>query len=173
MITVICTTNRSDSNSRKAAELYTNKLAEMGENVQLLDMKDVNADWVVKSNYGDNYPEFESVVSTYIRSAEKIILIVPEYNGGFPGYFKFFLDACDQHEFKDKKIAMMGLAAGRSGNIRGLDHLTGIFHYLGSEVYSKKVYLSMVNHSLSASGDLKNEVLENEIAAQLKGFVSF
>lgn len=173
MVTVICTTNRSDSNTRKAAELYTKQLAAMGEEVQLLDMRDVSAEWIASSNYGNNCPEFEIVVSKYIRPAKKIIVVVPEYNGGFPGYFKFFVDACDHLEFKDKKIAMMGLAAGRSGNIRGLDHLTGIFHYLGAEVYSKKVYLSMVNHSLSASGQLANEVLEQEIAAQLKGFLTF
>ena len=67
----------------------------------------------------------------------------------------------------------MGLASGRSGNVRGLDHLTGILHYLGSEVYSAKVYLSLVNHSLSETGELVNDILQSEIEAQMKGFVTF
>ena len=66
----------------------------------------------------------------------------------------------------------MGLASGRAGNVRGLDHLTGIFHYLGSEVYSKKVYLSQINQSLSEEGFIQND-LSQRIEAQLKGFVTF
>ena len=173
MTTVICTTDRSGSNTRKVAHLYMTQLVSLGEQSQLLDMVDVKLDWIERSSYGTNCPEFEAVLARYIRSVDKIIVIVPEYNGSFPGLFKFFMDACDLQSFSQKKIALMGLAAGRSGNVRGLDHLTGIFHYLGAEVYSKKVYLSLANHSLTASGELVNEVLEKEIGAQIEGFLSF
>lgn len=173
MITILCTTDRPGSNSGKASRLYQSKLASIGEQVQELNMKNVDIDWIAKSNYGTNCPEFEAIVCKYIRSVDRIILIVPEYNGSFPGIFKFFMDACDHQTFKDKKIALMGLAAGRSGNVRGLDHLTGVFHYLGAEVYSNKVYLSLANQSVSASGELDNDLLQTEIAAQIKGFLTF
>lgn len=173
MITIIGSTNRPDSNSSKVAELYAKALTELGFENQILDLRDVDAQWVQDSHYGKNSPEFEAVVSKYIRNVSKLIFVVPEYNGGFPGYLKFFMDACDYGEFKGKKVALMGLASGRSGNIRGLDHLTGVLHYLGSEVYSKKVYLSQVNHSLTEDGQLVNEVLDREMALQLNGFVSF
>lgn len=173
MITVICTTDRQGSNTRKATQLYLDNLYAMGETVQLLDIKDVKLEWIARSNYGKNCTEFEDIITKYIRSVDKMILIVPEYNGSFPGLFKFFIDACDQHTFRDKKLALMGLAAGRSGNVRGIDHLTGVLHYLGAEVYSKKVYLSLVNLSLSASGQLENETLENEIREQMKGFLAY
>ncbi|MGB0918773.1 MAG: hypothetical protein ACPGU4_14355, partial [Flavobacteriales bacterium] len=62
---------------------------------------------------------------------------------------------------------------GRAGNLRGIDHLTGIFHYLGSEVYSKKVYLSQVNLVLPENGELQNEMIASEIDAQVKGFLTF
>lgn len=173
MITIICTTNRPDSNTRKVAQMYHEALDAMGEESQILDLKEVDANWIQDSNYGKNVPEFEEVVRRYIRTPKKLVFITPEYNGGFPGYLKFFMDACDHGDWSGKKVALMGLASGRAGNVRGLDHLTGIVHYLGSEVYSKKVYLSQVNQSLTEEGEIENEVLNREIELQLKGFVTF
>lgn len=173
MITIICTTNRPDSNTLKVANLYLQRLSGLGQDAQILDLKEVKPEWIQQSSYGKNVPEFESIIATFIRPVSKLVFVVPEYNGGFPGYLKFFMDACDQKDFSGKKVALMGLASGRSGNVRGLDHLTGILHYLGSEVYSKKVYLSQVNHSLTPNGELVNEVLLDEIGRQLNGFISF
>ncbi|MFM1876747.1 MAG: hypothetical protein RL266_2484 [Bacteroidota bacterium] len=173
MITIICTTNRPDSNTRKVAQLYFDILVSLGQPCQILDLKEVEASWIQDSNYGKNVPEFEAVVKRYIREVHKLIFVTPEYNGGFPGYLKFFMDACDQFDWAGKKVALMGLASGRGGNVRGLDHLTGILHYLGSEVYSKKVYLSQVNQTISKEGEIVSSVLEAEIERQLKGFLSF
>lgn len=173
MITIICTTNRPDSNTRKVAQMYHDALASVGEACQVLDLKEVDATWIQDSNYGENVPEFEAVVSKFVRGVGKFIFVTPEYNGSFPGYIKFFMDACNYGDWAGKKVALMGLASGRAGNVRGLDHLTGILHYLGSEVYSKKVYLSQINQSLSADGVIQNELLSKEIEVQMKGFVNF
>lgn len=173
MITIICTTNRPDSNSLKISELYEKALSANGETCQILDLRKVKTQWIQDSHFTDNVPEFDEVVETFIRSVNKLVFIVPEYNGGFPGYLKFFMDACDYGDWNGKKVAMLGLATGRGGNLRGVDHLTGILHYLGSEVYSKKVYLSQVNQLLTENGALANEMVSNEIDAQIKGFITF
>lgn len=173
MITIICTTNRPDSNTRKVAVEYQNALGERGENCQILDLKEVDSSWIQASNYGANVPEFEEVVSKFIRPVSKLIFITPEYNGSFPGYLKFFMDACNHGDWAGKKTALMGLASGRAGNVRGLDHLTGILHYLGSEVYNRKVYMSQINNSLDSKGQIKDEVLTKEINDQLEGFLTF
>ena len=173
MISIICTTDRTDSNSLKLSQVYEQKLTQMGETCQILDLKTVPAQWIQNSSYGDNSPEFEGIAKKYIRSVTKLIFVTPEYNGSFPGYVKFFLDACDYGDFGNKKVALVGLASGRSGNVRGLDHLTGIFHYLDSEVYKKKVYLSQVHLLLPKDGTLTDEGCLTEIDNQLKGFIEF
>ncbi|MDP6909228.1 MAG: NAD(P)H-dependent oxidoreductase [Flavobacteriales bacterium] len=173
MITIVCTTNRPESNSMKLSKIYARMLGDIGQECQILDMKAVQSNWILDSSYGPNTTEFDEIVGKYIRSVTKLIFITPEYNGSYPGYVKYFMDACDWGDFNGKKIALTGLATGRSGNLRGLDHFTGLFHFLGSEVYSKKVYLSQVNHALSDQGELTNEITLKEIEAQLKGFVTF
>ena len=173
MITIICGTNRPDSNSAKVSELYAKTLSEKGEDCQILDLLKVDASWIQESHFGDNVPEFEQVVKRFIHSVQKLVFIVPEYNGGFPGYLKYFIDACNHGDWKDKKVALIGLATGRGGNLRGVDHLTGILHYLGSEVYSKKVYLSQVNQLMTADGQFVGTIVSDEIDAQIAGFVTF
>lgn len=173
MITIICTTDRPDSNSLKLTKHYKSLLDATGQPCQILDMQEVLPAWIQESSFGENSSEFEEVVNRYIRSAEKLIFITPEYNGTFPGYVKYFMDACDHRDFHGKKAALMGLAAGRGGNMRGLDHLTSILHYLGCEVYSKKVCLSQVDDSLSADGELTDPFTQKEIEEQLEGFIGF
>ena len=173
MISIICTTDRTDSNSLKLSQLYEQRLTEMGEECQILDLRTVPAQWIQDSSYGDSIPEFDELTEQYIRSVSKLIFITPEYNGSFPGYVKFFMDACDYGDFAHKKVALVGLASGRSGNLRGLDHLTGIFHYLDTDVYKKKVYISQVHLLIPLEGTLTDENCLKEIENQLKGFIEF
>lgn len=173
MISIICTTDRLDSNSLKLSQVYAQMLSKTGEACQILDLRTIPAQWIQDSSYGPNIPEFDELVEKYIRSVTKLIFVAPEYNGSFPGYVKFFMDACDYGDFAHKKVALVGLASGRSGNVRGLDHLTGIFHYLDTEVYKKKVYLSQVHLLLPKDGTLTDEACLNEIGNQLKGFIEF
>lgn len=173
MISIICTTDRTDSNSLRLSQIYEQKLTELGQACQVLDLQTVPAQWIQDSSYGDNIPEFDVLVAKYIRSVTKLIFVTPEYNGSFPGYIKFFMDACDYGDLAHKKVALVGLAVGRSGNVRGLDHLTGIFHYLDTEVYKKKVYLSQIHLLLPQNGTLTDRNCIKEIENQLKGFIEF
>ena len=54
-------------------------------------------------------------------------------------------------------IALVGISAGRSGNIRGMDHLTGVFHYLGAEVLSSKIDIANLHSVLDIDGNLNND----------------
>ncbi|MFT7153186.1 MAG: chromate reductase [Alteromonas macleodii] len=173
MISIICTTNRTDSNSLKLSQVYEQQLTDIGETCQILDLRTVPAQWIQDSSYGDNIPEFDELTEKYIRSVSKLIFVTPEYNGSFPGYIKFFMDACNYGDFAHKKVALVGLASGRSGNLRGLDHLTGIFHYLDTDVYKKKIYLSEVHLLMPQDGTLTNEICLKEIEGQLNGFLEF
>lgn len=173
MISIICTTDRTDSNSLRLSQIYERELTKLGQKCQILDLRTVPAQWIQDSSYGTSIPEFDELVEKYIRSVTKLIFVTPEYNGSFPGYIKFFMDACDYGDFAHKKVALVGLASGRSGNVRGLDHLTGIFHYLDTEVYKKKVYLSQVHALLPKDGTLTDQTCLKEIETQLKGFIEF
>ena len=60
-----------------------------------------------------------------------------------PGILKLFIDSISPKLWQHKKAALVGLSAGRAGNLRGLDDVTNILHYLQMEVLSKKPKLSV------------------------------
>lgn len=67
----------------------------------------------------------------YFVQAEKFVFIFPEYNGSIPGVLKLLIDGLDPKlSFKGKKASMIGLATGRAGNLRGLDHLASILQHM-------------------------------------------
>lgn len=173
MITIVCGTNRPGSNSLKVASGYARLLQEAGVEAQVLNLEEINPRWIAESSYAANTMEMDCIVQQYISAVDKLVLVVPEYNGSFPGILKFFIDGCNHGDWADKKIALVGLTTGRSGNVRGLDHLTGIFHYLGSSIYWKKVYLSQVAQMLDSIGTLTDETTVKELNLQIKGFLSF
>ena len=97
------------------------------------------------------------------------LLIVPEYNGSYPGVLKLFFDELSitkmKETFYDKKVGMVGISDGRAGNLRGIDHLTGMFNYLKMTVYHNKLPISSVKSVLD------NNVIIEPTAGIVRNFV--
>ena len=173
MITVISGTNRSKNNSILVAKNYLKKIEDQGIESSLLNLEDFGASFYFTSSYGDVPHSFEQIVKDQILTATHFVFVVPEYNGGFPGVLKFFIDTLPPGIWKGKKAALVGVATGRSGNQRGLDHLTAVLHYLKMEVYSAKPLLSAIHNSLNVDGEIINEEYNKLIQDQLDNFKKF
>ena len=174
MITIVSSTNREGSTTYKVATLYSKLLQHLNVENQILDLRFLPKDFIF-SNFSDSSTEdFILQVDNYIKKADKFIIISPEYNGSYPGIFKSLIDCIGNSNIKEKKVALVGISTGRAGNLRGLDHLTALFHHLGAEVYSSKTIISII-HTLF---DDKDDVLNDSdtlklIQSQINGFLTF
>ncbi len=173
MITIIAATDRPNSYSRLLANILSNKLQAKGENFQVLDLSEIRRAVLAEGSYGDPGAEVEKLEEQYIAGPNKLIFVVPEYNGGFPGILKYFVDLCKQPVWKGKKVCLVGIGAGRGGNLRGIDHLTGILHYLRCEVCSSKMYINSVQNFISEEGKLTDVVTDRLLDQQLEDFMRF
>lgn len=173
MISIIAATDRSDSYSRRLSNIVSKKLNALDQPNQLLDLGEVRPSILAEGSYGDPGPEMEMLDKQFIQDADKLILVVPEYNGGFPGILKYFIDLCKQSSFKGKKACIIGIGAGRGGNLRGVEHLTGVLHYVRTEVFSFKIYINEVFKYISEEGELTHEVTEEVLDEQLQDFLKF
>lgn len=90
--------------------------------------------------------------------ADKIIFVVPEYNASYPGVLKLFLDIIDHTQWEGKKACIIGVSAGRGGNLRGMEHLTTVLNYLKINVYHDKLPLSNTKELIDTNGALIPEV---------------
>ncbi|PCH69455.1 MAG: NADPH-dependent FMN reductase [Bacteroidetes bacterium] len=174
MITVICATNRPENVTRKAAELYKQLLDKKKVENLLFSLEELPIDFAFNNDvYGNSSVDFHRVVEKYIVSAEKFVVIAPEYNGSIPGVFKTFIDGIKPEVLMGKKMAMVGVSAGRAGNLRGMDHLTNIVNYLDMEVYPFKVPISSVNSLMNGNGELTDVAMIETLQKQVDGFVKF
>ena len=99
--------------------------------------------------------------------------MIPEYNGGIPGIFKLMMDASDITRcWWGKKACLTGVAAGRSGNLRGLDTLTNYLNYLKVDVLKNKIPVSRV-HTLIEDNKLIDQETIAILQSQLDEFLDF
>jgi chromate reductase, NAD(P)H dehydrogenase (quinone) len=173
MITIISSTNRPGSSTLKVAQNYRRLLKEKGAEAGLLSLSQLPPNLLETDLYGKRSVEFEPI-QAIITKTDKFIFIIPEYNGSFPGVLKVFMDACSFPEsFYDKKAALVGISSGKYGNVRGIDHFTGVCHYMHLDVMSLKIHIASIHKELDADGSLYKEDTLRFVNEQVEKFIIF
>ncbi|MFN4853742.1 MAG: NADPH-dependent FMN reductase [Bacteroidota bacterium] len=171
MITIINATNRGDNLTRIVGNHYASVLEGLGIPCKQFGLNELPIG-IINQDYGTPGPELLSLAQEFIIPVPKLVIISPEYNGSIPGILKLFIDSLKPEHFKNKRAALVGVASGRAGNLRGLDHLTAILHHLGVEVLSKRAYVSHVHKGVT-DGVLTDPEAIRSMAAQAEKFIAF
>ena len=173
MVTIIASTNRPGSSTLKLAHYYQKRLAQKGLETNLLSLTQLPDNLIKTDLYGKRSPEFEKI-QQLITDTEKFLFGRPEYNGSFPGVLKVFIDACSfPQSFYEKKVALVGLSSGKYGNIRGIDHFTGVCHYVHLNVMPLKIHISNINKEFDEKGNLILEDTLRFTEEQMDKFIRF
>ncbi len=166
MITIISGTNRAGSNTRKVAELYRSVLAAKQVQGHVFSLEDVNTS--LRNHH------IEQLEQEFLAPASKFIFIMPEYNGSIPGVLKCLVDITDiKTAWWGKKALLTGVSTGRAGNLRGMEHFTGILNDLKVVVHPNKLPISCIHQLLSPAGELNHEPTLKAISEQVNEFLSF
>jgi chromate reductase, NAD(P)H dehydrogenase (quinone) len=166
MITIISGTNRPGSNTRKVASHYREQLSDKGIDAQLVSLECMN----VHERSG----EIECLEKTLLIPSDKFIFIVPEYNGSIPGVLKSLIDITDIRKvWQGKKALLTGVSTGRAGNLRGMEHLTGILNYVKMTVHPNKLPISIVDKLLDQAGSITDRPTLFDIDNQIAEFILF
>lgn len=166
MITIISGTNRKDSMTLKVATLYLNLMSARSEGIHLLSLEDLNP-WERKQPFLDAEKQL-------LIPSEKFVFVMPEYNGSFPGILKLMIDNSDIRRcWWHKKAMMVGVADGRGGNLRGIEHMTNILHYMKMNVLYNKLPLSRINEELDDEGNLLKQDTRSVIEQQIDEFLKY
>ncbi|MFI5204406.1 MAG: NADPH-dependent FMN reductase [Flavobacteriales bacterium] len=171
-ITVISSTNRNNSFTFRVADTYQQLLIASGNDVRFFSLKDLPQDFIFSCFNGKSVPAFDQVVAEFIKPAEKIVFIIPEYNGGYPGILKAFIDCIKPVHFAGKKAALVGVADGHAGALRPIDHFTLILNHIKVNVYHDKPKLSNIEDYFPEAGVLADVYLER-LKKQAEGFLKF
>ena len=173
MITIISATNRPNSKTFKFATHYQKEFAKHGVDAEILSLQHLPKDVLTSDMYGKRSDEFTKI-QNLISDTDKFLFIMPEYNGSYPGVLKVLVDACTFPEsFSGKKAALVGVSSGKYGNVRGVDHFTGVCHYINLNVMSLRLHIPSINAELNTEGELYKEDTIGFIEDQVKRFIEF
>jgi NAD(P)H-dependent FMN reductase len=163
---IISGTNRKDSNTRKLAHQYQDHLSEKNIPSEILTLEGMDL--------SDRTPEFEVMEKQKLLPTKKVIFIAPEYNGSIPGVLKTMLDLTDYKKtWQWKKALLVGISTGRSGNVRGLEHLTSILNYMKVVVHPNKLPISSVHKLLNGKPAIDDTETLSAINTQIDEFIKF
>lgn len=164
MITVISGTNRRGSHTEKFAKHFFKLIkSKVDVPVKYFSLQKLPDDILHVGMYQNKKQSksLRKIQEEIMIPANKFFVVSPEYNGSIPGVLKLFLDACSIHEykptFKGKKAGLVGIASGRAGNLRGMDHLGSVFNHVGTEVMGFKLPISKCEDLIGEKGKITDE----------------
>jgi len=164
--TIISGTNRAGSNTLKVAKQYQEILGQKGIAADLISLEGIDL-----NGKDEKWVKIEKDV---MIPTDKFIIILPEYNGSFPGALKTVIDMSDHRKvWPGKKALLTGISTGRAGNLRGMDHLTGSLNYLHVHVHPNKLPISTVDKLLNDSNRITDAQTVKAIEDQVEQFIDF
>lgn len=172
-ITLVAATHRPGSKTQAIARKYHEMLAGEGLEAQLLSLAELPEGFLFSDLYGKRSEPFQRI-EVALQRTDVFVFVVPEYNGSFPGELKLMLDALNpQKTFWGKKAALIGVSDGKFGNLRGLDHLTAVLHYVRVEVMPFRAHLMLLKERMDANQRLVHEASLQELSTHARQLVQF
>lgn len=173
MIAVIVGTNRPNSNSRRVADQVVRMHFTLGCPSHLIDLANLPPGIIHPTAYDEKPPEF-SEFSSKVLDATGLVVVVPEYNGSFPGVLKLFIDHLPFPQSLERKpVCLVGISAGMWGALRAVEQLQGIFGYRNAHLFPERVFIPRCNSVFDSEGRMNDIDLLGRLERQAMGFCKF
>jgi NAD(P)H-dependent FMN reductase len=149
---VILGTVRQGRKSENAAQLVleqTKKRA--GVETELIDIRSLS---LPMDDAGEQIKD--PAFSATVQRSDGLILVVPEYNHGYPGLLKHALDS-NLEEYIHKAVGICGVSAGPFGGSRVIEQLLPVMRELGLVTTFTDVNFSTIGKVFDEQGKLLDE----------------
>lgn len=143
-----------------------------GAPAQVLDLIDLPAEIYAPEAY-KHKPEAFLVFQERVLAADGLHVVVPEYNGSFPGALKYFIDMLKFPEcFEHKPVTFTGLADGVWGGLRAVEQLQMVFNYRNAYILPERVWFPRFKRIVDEH-QITDELLRTLLEDQVKRFIKF
>lgn len=157
-IPVILGTTRQGRMTEHAARfVYEQTRQRAGVETELIDIRELN---LPTTDAGEAVKDER--FSATVSRADALILVVPEYNHGYPGMLKHVLDS-NLSEYIHKAVGLCGVSAGSFGGTRVIENLVPVMRELGLVVTFWDGNFSNAHKIFDESGKLLDEAYVRRI----------
>lgn len=172
-ILIVAGTNRPGSYCLRVARRLEQHYADAGIPHSLLSLLELPQALFLPESYGSKPPEFVPI-QRRVLDAAGLHIVVPEYNGGFPGVLKLFIDHLKfPDSFEAKPVCFTGESDGRFGALRPVEQIQQIFGYRNAFVFPRRVFIPDVQNQVTEDGTLTNAEIDRRLREQAKMFADF
>lgn len=161
MPSVVCIvgTRRPASLTARCLAVTSNAIAAAGVDITTFDGSEVELVFPHEPPSAD-----ARRCKTAVEQADAVVIATPEYHGTFSAMTKLFIENLGfPSALKHKPVALLGVAGGRMGAIKAIEHLRGTCSHLGAVIIPGAISVANVSSCFSDAG----ECIEEETEAAL------
>ena len=153
-IPVILGSIRRNRESAKVAQYAVDWLSRLdGVRTELLDLKALDLPMMEERlRFRDDAPAGVLELSAKVDQADAIVIVTPEYSGGYPGVLKNALDYL-KPEFRRKPFGIITVSAAETGGILCLNGLRQVVLHLGAVPIPASLMVARVQEAFDSSGN--------------------
>ena len=161
---------RPDNNTGKALAV-AKKSAEQRDDVEfeIIDPTDLSLHLPGKGTSDD-----ARWIQEKVKQADAILLATPEYHGSYSSVMKLLIDNLGfPSGLKGKPVALLGVASGRIGAIKALEHLRSVASHVGAMVLPGSVSVASVRSKFDSSGTILDESTASRIDQLVDNLIAY
>ena len=172
-ITVVCGTNRRNSQSIIVSKKIQKLYADRDVDCSVIDLQEMPPEIYSPDAYLDK-PESFKPYSDLVLDSAGLVVVVPEYNGSYPGALKLFIDMLPfPQAFENRPTAFVGIAAGIWGGLRAVEQLQQVFGYRNGFSFNERVFVPGIYQEQVEDGLFKTELINELLISQTDNFIKF
>ncbi len=169
---IISGTNRVGSRSLIVSEILKDIYKDQNESVEIISLADLPLNELAQTAYGKEAPKEIRLALEKINQADGLHVVVPEYNGSYPGALKLFIDHWSfPDSFEQRAVSFVGFG-GIFGGLRPVEHLQQVFGYRNAFIFPHRVFIRDVFKNLDGK-TIKDPLIQSLLVSQVVGFQKF
>ena len=168
-IVTISGTSRPDNYTAHALALVNDELEAKAVRVVTFDARNLSLAFPGQPDTDDGAALREAV-----EGAAGIVLATPEYHGSYCAMTKLIIENLGfPSKLAGKPVALLGVAAGRIGAIKSLEHLRSVCAHTGAVVMPQAVSVAGVRGAFDDDGSCTDPDTEKALRGLAGGLVEF
>lgn len=148
---------REGSYSFQSLNLVTQRLAALGAEVKIIDLRSLNLPFCDGGKDYSAYPDVAKL-KQIVKASDGLVLATPEYHGSLSGVMKNALDLLTFEELSGKVTGLMSVLGGQS-NSNALNDLRVIMRWVHAWVIPEQIAIGQAWQVFDKEGKLLDEKL--------------
>ena len=168
-IVTIVGSSQSSSFTGKALAVVNDELSRLGLDVSTFDGGTLRLDFPGRPASEDGVR-----LRAAVRDAAGVVLSTPEYHGSMSALIKAAIENMGfPSALQGKPVALLGVAAGRIGAVKAVEHLRSVCGHVGALVVPNAISIANVREAFDASGRVTDPATEESLRGLARSLESF